>query len=57
LTAWTEAADGVGLIRTLDESRGLVECWVMPDYEHTFQGLIGAVAADWPVQEIGPEFE
>ena len=57
LTAWMEAADGIGLVRTLDEWRGLIECWVMPDYKAEFEQLIAALAAEWPIQEIASEFE
>ncbi|HOE97252.1 MAG TPA: DUF4911 domain-containing protein [Candidatus Sumerlaeota bacterium] len=52
LTALTEAADGVGLVRTLDEERGIVECWVMPDFEHEFDQILAATAAQWPLQPL-----
>jgi hypothetical protein len=57
LTALTEASDGIGLVRTLDEHRGIVECWVMPDFVEEFDRLIQAVASQWPIQTLGPEFE
>ena len=57
LTALAEASDGAGLVRTLDESRGIIECWIMPDFEEEFSRLIDATRRDWPIQEIGREFE
>ncbi len=50
LTAWTEAYDGVGLIRSLDEKKGVIECWIMPDYEAVFDSIIGAFASQYPIQ-------
>ena len=57
LTALVEASDGTGLVRTLDESRGIIECWIMPDFERDFALLIEAVARRWPIQELGRRFE
>lgn len=57
LTAHMEASDGVGLVRTLDESRGLIECWVMPHYLDVFEALMDALAKQFHVQEIGKEFD
>jgi hypothetical protein len=57
LTALTEAHDGIALVRTLDEDRGLVECWVMPDFEAAFGQLIASMKKHWPLQELGVEFE
>ena len=57
LTSLVEAAEGIGLVRTLDEQRGIVECWVMPDYRDDFELLITSVASQWPVQMLGREFE
>jgi hypothetical protein len=57
LTSLTEACDGIGLVRTLDESRGIVECWTMPDFEAEFDRLMTAVGRDWPVQSLAREFE
>ncbi len=57
LTALMEAADGIGLVRTLDESRGLIECWVMPDFMRNFEEILAAISQEWPVQEIGSSFE
>jgi hypothetical protein len=57
LTALAEASDGIGLVRTLDESRGIVECWMMPDFIGDFERLMAAVAGHWPVQALAKEFE
>ena len=57
LTALVEASDGIGLVRTLDEHRGIVECWIMPDFEQDFERVLQAVAQAWPIQPLGREFE
>jgi hypothetical protein len=56
LTALTEASDGIGLVRTLDEERGIVECWIMPDFTQDFERLLAAVGAEWPIQPLAREF-
>ena len=57
LTALVEASDGIGLVRTLDEERGIVECWIMHDFERDYERIIRVVARDWPIQPLGQEFE
>ena len=57
LTSLMEAYDGIGLVRTLDERRGIIECWLMPDFLEEGERLIADVAANWPVQALGREFE
>ncbi len=57
LTAHVEASDGIGLVRTLDESRGIIECWVMPDFASEFSALMRALAHEWPMQQLDREFE
>jgi hypothetical protein len=57
LTSLAEAADGVGLVRTLDEQRGIIECWIMPDFVREFDGLIAATAAQWPVRLMDEQRE
>jgi hypothetical protein len=57
LTALVEASDGIGLVRTLDEQRGIVECWIMPDFEEEYDKVLQAVAEGWPIQALGREFE
>lgn len=57
LTALVEAADGIGLVRTLDETRGIIECWLMPDFIDTYDTILAAVGREWPIQPLGPEFE
>ena len=57
LTALAEAADGIGLVRTLDEDRGIIECWIMPDFQTEFDRLIEHVGQQWPLMELGEEFE
>lgn len=57
LTALVEASDGIGLVRTLDEHRGIVECWIMADFEREYEMVLQAVAQEWPIQPLGREFE
>lgn len=57
LTAHLEASDGIGLARTLDESRGIVELWVMPDFSAEIDALMDWLAGQWPIQPLGREFE
>lgn len=57
LTALVEASDGIGLVRTLDESRGIIECWIMPDFVPDYEAILQAVAQQWPIQPLGREFE
>ena len=57
LTAYVEACDGIGLVRTLDEARGIIECWVMADYVDDFDRQIEAIKQDWPIQPMDRVFE
>jgi hypothetical protein len=57
LTALVEASDGIGLVRTLDEDRGIIECWIMPDFIEEYEAILRAVAQAWPLQPLGREFE
>lgn len=57
ITALVEAYDGIGLVRTLDEERGIIECWLMPDYVQQYEQIIRSVAEQWPIQPLGTEFE
>lgn len=57
LTSLMEASDGIGLIRTLDRSRGIIECWIMADFLEDFEALLRAVSKEFPVQSLPREFE
>lgn len=57
LTSLVEASDGIGLIRTLDRSRGIIECWIMADFLEDFEALLRAVSNEFPVQTLPREFE
>ena len=57
LTSLAEASDGIGLVRTLDESRDIVECWIMPDFVEDFDALLAAVAEEWPIQPLAQGFD
>ncbi len=57
LTSLVEASDGIGLIRTLDRQRGIIECWIMADFLEDFEGLMNALSSEFPVQHLPREFE
>lgn len=57
ITALVEAYDGIGLVRTLDEDRGIIECWLMPDFVEEYEQIVRSVAEQWPIQSLGAEFE
>jgi hypothetical protein len=57
ITAMVEASDGIGLVRTLDEERGIIECWLMPDFMEQYEQIVRAVGEQWPIQPLGVEFE
>lgn len=57
ITALVEASDGIGLVRTLDEDRGIIECWLMPDFVEEYERIVTLVAQTWPIQTLGAEFE
>ncbi len=57
LTAHIEASDGIGLVRTLDEERGYIECWIMPDFEEAFDVVLEGLKRYGPIQDLGKEFE
>ena len=44
LTSLVEAYEGIGLVRTLDRTRGIIECWVMRDGIDV-EGVLEALAS------------
>ena len=56
LTNIVEAYDGIGLVRTLDKERGIVELWIMDDYELEFDHLLGSMAGEFPMQRLESDF-
>ena len=56
LTSLFEGYEGIGLVRTLDRSRGIVELWIMPDYEEDFRFLMAAVSRQFPIQPLDKGF-
>jgi len=57
LTNLVEAYDGIGLVRTLDSSRGIIECWIMPDYEEVFECLLAGLLKEFPMQLLDQGFD
>ena len=57
LSSLVEACEGIGLVRTLDEGRGIIECWTMPDSHRDFMSLMEAFGKEYPVQPLDREFD
>lgn len=57
LSALLEAFDGIGQLRTLDEAKGIIECWVMPGSVDTFDRLIDSAAVEFPIQRLEKGFD
>lgn len=57
LTSLVEAFDGIGLVRTLDRERGVIECWIMTDHAEAFEGLLNSLREEFPIQLLPAEFE
>lgn len=57
LSSLVEACEGIGLVRTLDEARGIIECWLMPDAVESFERLLIQLRSEFPLQSIQREFD
>ena len=57
LSALLEAHDGIGQLRTLDEAKGIIECWVMPGSVDVFDAFIDSAAEEFPIQSIEKGFD
>lgn len=57
LTSLLEAHEGVGQIRTLDKSRGIIEFWIMPDFATDFANLLDSVRDEVKLQRLSRNFE
>jgi hypothetical protein len=44
--------DGMGIVRTIDRARGLIEVLLSPFYEEEFNRLINSISADFGLVEI-----
>ncbi len=53
LSALVEGYDGIGQLRTVDPERGIIECWMMRDFEADFEALIASVRQEFPVEPWG----
>jgi hypothetical protein len=47
-----EGEDGMGVVRTLDSDRGLIEILLAPDFEKDFNEFLGTVQEQLGVREI-----
>ena len=48
-----EGEDGMGVVRTLDSDRGLLEILLAPDFEQDFNEFLGTVREQLGMREIG----
>lgn len=44
--------DGMGVIRTIDRARGIVEVMLSPFYEQEFDRLVSSISAEFQITEI-----
>lgn len=57
LTGLMEAYEGIGLLRTLDAARGIIECWVMPDGVEAFESILRSVRRGAEIQPLDRDFD
>ncbi len=57
LTNLVEAYDGIGLVRTLDQDRGIIELWIMPDFLDAFDNVLAAVQKEFPMRRLDGSFD
>ena len=44
--------DGMGIVRTIDRARGIIEVMLSPFYEEEFDQLINSISSDFGLVEI-----
>lgn len=49
LNSIIEAYEGIGMLRTRDPKRGVVEFWMIPDFKDVFLELIEELRRDIPI--------
>ena len=52
-----EAYEGIGLVRTLDAARGIIECWVMPDGIEVFETILRSFRRTAEIQPMDRDFD
>jgi len=45
-----EAYEGIGVMRTCDAKKGLIEFWICPDFVEQFKCLIEGLRDEFPVE-------
>jgi len=48
-----EGEDGIGVVRTLDSDRGLIEILLAPNFEKEFNAFLATVREELGLSEIG----
>jgi len=51
-SATLEAYDGVGLCRTIDEERGVIEVWVPPDRQKEIEEVLKGIEREIPIERL-----
>lgn len=52
LTGLFEAYDELAVVRTLDQSRGLIELLIAPDYLEDVHKLVEALKKELPIRQV-----
>ncbi len=57
LSSLVETYEGIGLVRTLDEAKGIIECWLMPHALESFERMLVQLRSEFPMQTMQSEFD
>lgn len=57
LSSLMETYEGIGLVRTLDEAKGIIECWLMPYAVESFERMLAQLRSEFPLQSVQSEFD
>lgn len=57
MTSLVEAYEGIGLVRTLDRERGIIEVWCMPDFRESLTGILASLRRQFPIQPMSRDFD
>jgi len=45
--------EGMGIVRTVDRERGIIEVLLAPDFEDEFNELVREIASEFQLEELG----
>lgn len=52
-----ESYEGIGLVRTRDETQGVIEFWVAPDFLDLFHQVLHSLSTELPITLVSTEPE